>query len=647
MLAAGGCSSSGLSDESENQLRHTVMESVRREAAEAQEYPARRLTARETGGLERLGLSPAALDEISKRSGPDSYKGETLPLADTLLGQSQRVVAITLEKAIKTSVEYNLQIQFGRMAPAVSEAQVVQAEAAFDWTFFQNFTYNNIDEPRARTTLTPSNTGLTSNTQQNVISTTGLRQKLTSGGQLTVQQELTYSDDSTVGQTVEPDPNTQLGVTLQLDQPLLRNFGSDTALAEVRLNRNAERNSIAQLKHDLIKTVTDVEKTYWQLLRAHRDLLILQRLTERGVAVRNQLVQRIRIDATPAQIADATARVERRKADVILGQKALRQISDKLKQLINDPDLPVGGETLLVPIDDAIDAPIEFGVLDSIEAAITNRPEIQQSILSIDDTAIRQVVAQNGLLPQLDLRLMTRWWALQESAGNTYNEVFAGDFIDYIIGLSFEQPIGNRKAEAEERRRRLERAQAVISYRNTIQQVMLEVKNSLDDVETNYSLIDQRRLSRIAAAEVLRSLLVEKQTIGAYTVERLDLELNRQESLAQAERDEVQALTDYHSAIADLYAATGTSLERNRIDFVVPDAQDVLVMRKPMKPRTSPERAEGHPTSPAPSPPPAPDAPATSALPPADPAEPTPQPAPPPDAPQDTPQDASPNAPKS
>jgi outer membrane protein len=577
-LVAGGCSSSPLAEESDRDLRRSVIETIRRESADAKSNPNPRQVERETG-VERLGISPKILDELNTMGGPTSYQSVSLPLNEDLLGRPQKVVAITLQHAVKTAVENNLQVQFARLAPALSEAQVVQAEAAFDWTFFQNLNYTNQDAPRARNSLAPSTTGLTSDVQQNVVSTTGLRQRLTSGGQLTVQQDLTYSDPDTPGQLVSPDPNTQLGVLLQFDQPLLRNFGSDVALAEVQLNRNAERNAISQLKRDLIRTVTDTEKTYWTLVRSHRDLLILQRLLTRGVEVRDQLEIRSKLDAIPAQIADAKARIERRKADLLRGQNALRQTSDRLKALMNDPDLPVGSDILVVPIDDVVDAPISFSLLDSIETAISQRPEIQQSVLSIDDTSIRQNLAESGRLPQLDLRLQTRWWALEEDAADAYAEVFDGNFIDYLVGMQFEQPIGNRRAEAEFRRRRIERSQAVISYRNTVQQVMLEVKGTLDNVATNFRLIEQTRVGRVAASEVLRALLVEKETIAGKTVERLDLELNRQEQLAQAERDEIGALVDYNSSIADLYAAMGTALERNRIEFVVPKAEEILMAR--------------------------------------------------------------------
>ncbi|MBX3367541.1 MAG: TolC family protein [Phycisphaeraceae bacterium] len=565
---SAGCESP-LRASSEAELRRSVVEKVQRELAESKANPALRETTRDVG-VSRLDLKPETLKTLDEMAGPGAYAGRELPLPDDLTATPARTVTISLEHAIRSAVERNLQVQFARLAPAVSGAQLVTAEAAFDWTFFSNLEYSNVDEPRSRQSTSGILTGVTSDQRQAVSSTTGLRKPLETGGSFQVQQELIYTDNSTPGLLVSPDPASQLAVTVQLDQPLLRNFGSDVALAQVRLSRNAERESVARLKRDLISTVTDTERAYWQVVQAKRDLEILRRLLERGVEVRDQLAQRRTLDATPAQIADATARVERRRADLLRAQTALRRASDRLKLLINDPDLPVGGEVILLPADAALDAPVAYSLADSITTALEKRPEIQQAILSIDDTSIRQRVAEQNRLPQLDMRLQTRFLALEDNAGEAY-ENLDGSFVDYLVGLFFEQQIGNRAPEAELRRRRIERMQATISYQNTVQQIVLEVKNSLDNMTTSYKLIEQTRTSRYAATEVLRALLVEKETIRGYTVERLDLELNRQESLANAEREEVAALIDYNVSLAELAAATGMALERNRIDFKVED----------------------------------------------------------------------------
>ena len=59
---------------------------------------------------------------------------------------------------------------------------------------------------------------------------------------------------------------------------------ADVTLAQIRLARNAERNQIASLESQMLGLVTEVERTYWQLWQAYYDILILERLRERGQA---------------------------------------------------------------------------------------------------------------------------------------------------------------------------------------------------------------------------------------------------------------------------------------------------------------------------------------------------------------------------
>jgi outer membrane protein TolC len=298
--------------------------------------------------------------------------------------------------------------------------------------------------------------------------------------------------------------------------------------------------------------------------------LILHRLYDRGVATRDQVINRYETvrDVAEAQVADARATVERRRSDVIRAQQVFRAASDQLKSLINSAETPVGGEELLVPVDDAVDAPIAFSLADILTTAVRSRPEMHQAILSIDNTSIRQQVADNARLPRLDLRLQTRFAGLQNDVGEAYNDMLDGAFIDYLVGIQFELPLGNRQAEAQYRQRRLERQQATIAYRNTVQQIVLQAKQALRLVVTNYRLIEQTRIARLAESENLRAFAVETRVRGR-TIEQLDL-------LAQAEQAEVGALTDYNTAVAQLYSAMGTILEHNQIEFKVPDADDPL-----------------------------------------------------------------------
>lgn len=573
VLAA--CAQSPLGDgDQEAALRRSIIEAANRELAEARKYPKPVIT-EQPPSPDRLGISQDRLPEVERMAGPAANAASELALGTDLIGQPWRTVKVDLATCIHSAAANNLAVQFARLGPAISEAQVVAAEAAFDWTAFGNVQYTNTDSPRPASTFTTTAQNNAEQSQR-VSGTAGLRRTLVSGGRLTVQHEASWTDIYSPNVISTPNPGEQVSFTVQYDQPLLKGFGSEVSQAEIRVARNAERNSIQTLRRDLVRTLTDTEKAYWQLVQAHRDVLILQRLLQRGEHVRDQLRERARIDANQAQIADSIARVERRRSDVLRAQTTLRLASDRLKALMNNPDLPVGSEVVIIPADEAPQSPIQFNLADSLASAIRLRPEVQSAILAIDDASIRQVVADNARLPDLNMRLQAEWANLDGEIDEAYGSVFNQRFVDWLATLAFEMPIGNRRAEAEYARRRMERLQSVLAYRNTLQQVVGEVKSALAQVNLNYRLISQTRDSRLAAAEVLRVLKIENEIQRGLTVESLDLQLNREESLAQSEREEVAAIVDYNNALADLFQAMGTTLERNKIQFVVPRAGDII-----------------------------------------------------------------------
>lgn len=551
-------------------LQRTVLESVRREFSQADLAPGIRQPERESG-VDMLGLSAERLRELEAMAGPDSYDPSSVDPGVDLTGLTGRTVTISLERAIKTALENNLELRFAQLAPAITRTQIVQAEAAFDWTFTTSLTQSWTDTPRPTQTVGLSRVGVQADVTETTNLTSGLQRRLTSGGTLNIRHEMIYTDSRSPGLSVTPDPQKQASIAMQFDQPLLRGFGSDFALSQVRLERNAERDAIAQYKQTLIDVVTRTERAYWNLVLAHRTLLIQQRLLERGIRTRDQVRGRAIIDATEARIAEAVATVERRKGDIIRSQLALQDASDELKVLMNDPELTLGSLMLLLPGDVVPDEPISFSLRDSLMTAMSQRPQMQRALISLDSTGIRLQQAASARLPQLDLRLQARAIGLDDDFRSAYNDVADRQFVEYLAGLNFSIPLGNREAESLNRRRRLEQMQATIAYMDTVQQVTREVIAALRTVGTAYNLIGSSRTSRTAAARALQAFEFEQRELRAPTAERLDLEFRNQESLANAERVEIEAMVQYGSAVAALYAAMGTALERNRIEFVVPD----------------------------------------------------------------------------
>ena len=556
-----GCVSP-VSRSAEQELRETLLNSHRQFTREIARGEVR--TQREPSAVEReLRRREGAIEELDEASGIDSYQDQPLDLGPDLEGEAEvETVGMTLQHAIQTAVRHNIDYRAARLLPAAQQTQIIRAEAAFDAAFFTGFEYARTKRPEA----TLGVPGIGDITQRTVGLETGIRKPLTSGGR--VQLSTGFDRISTSPAPFDPDPRWESEIVLGLQQPLLRGFGTEVNTAGIRLAHSAHRQSVEEVRQSLIEMVDAVEAAYWALVRARQNLLIQTRLLEQTIRDREVLDQRRILDVRPATYTEVLAREEVRRGEVIRARQQVRRASDALKRLINDPKLPLAGEVLIEPRDLPQDLPLKFNLLDAVTTALRERPEARRALLRIQDASLRQRVADNNRLPLLDLSFTLRFSEVADSFGRSYGDIFKeGDFIDYIIGAQFEIPIGNRDAEALFSQRRIERHQSVLNYQRITQDVVLEVKDAMRDLLTAYELVGATRASRRAAAENLRALEAEQEVGVPLTPEFIDLKLRRQEALAQAQQQEIDALIAYNNAISSFFKATGTLLQRNQIIF--------------------------------------------------------------------------------
>lgn len=499
-----------------------------------------------------------AADELS---GAAAYADEKPVFGKNLLDAEETpTVVLDLQSAVRKAVEHNLDLAVARLNPQISEQQIQQAEAVFDVALFGSATQTIRDTPQPAGAVV----GLSGDTKSKTLNlATGIRKSLTTGGTLTAQIGVDRNESNpsvfAVNRFYDAD------VLLQLEQPLLRGFGSDVAEANIELAGIAKQADVANLKLAMLDLALAVEQAYWQLTAARQTLLIQQRLYDRTIAMRDKLEPRFGNDLLLADLNEVNARIDQRFADVLRARQNVRSLSDQLKRLINDPDLSVIDETIVQTADSPADAAISFSLLDQVTTALKKRPEIKTSLLQIDDIEVRRVVADNAQLPILNLVASTTFNGIDNNdAGDAIGKIFDFDYIDYAVGLEFERPFGNRSARALYDQRTLERQQALKSYRSAAQAVTLEVKDALRSVDTNYQLIATTRSQRRASALSLEVSDIQLKEGGraeeSFTV-RVDRVLSRQDALAQAELAEVQALSDYMVSLSTLRRATGTGLD--------------------------------------------------------------------------------------
>jgi len=486
-------------------------------------------------------------------------------------GSDQPEVALSLEETVRRAVANNLDLAVARLQPAFSAERLAAAEAVFDSVFFADTAWNDGDRPQAAPSVGGIPVGTAVRQQDAATFDTGIRKPFETGAQLTLSTGFEYVNNKTPGFNLVPDPGWTANATAGLTQPLLRNAGEDVNRAEIHLSRNTLRKDVHELERRLLATTADVVEAYWRLALARDTVVIRQQLLNMTLETREKIDRRQEFDVSPVQRAQAYSFVELRRSDLIRAQRDWRDASDRLKRLLDDPSLPLTGEAGVAPADDPSEAAFKMSLLDGVTTALQHRPEVRQALIEIDDADVRQRVADNQRLPLLNFNAQVQYLGLDGSGEGAYSEIGEADFIEYVLGAQFEQPIGNRAAEAEFRAARLVKQSSVINYRSTARQVVLEVKEALRRLRTSHALIAVNRAARRAAAENLRALLEREDKGEALTPEfLLDLKLNTQQRLAEAQLLERQSVVDYNIAAGRLLQATGSLLERHGITVDAP-----------------------------------------------------------------------------
>lgn len=473
-------------------------------------------------------------------------------------------VRMTLQEILQRTVANNGEIRVAGYTPAIDQARVIEAEARFDPTLFFN---TNYDRRELKSVVNVANDQVTTYSVNG-----GVRQLLQSGGQVELRYEtalIDRSEPSPNRSSFNPDdtdPSYQNQLVLQLQQPLLRDFGNEVNRARIEINRRNQQISLLEFRKQLEETLAETEQTYWQLVQAEREVRIQENLLQRTIDTAFILLNRGEQDVTRVQLSQANASVEQRRSELIEARARVRNLSDQLKRAMQDSTVPPSSSVVILPAAPPVEIGVEFDRQEVIQQAYLNRLEIGQQQLRIDNAEIASRVAKNNLLPQLNLQLNGTLQGVGGQFIDPYNDQFYDwDNYSYTVALAYEIPIGNRAARSIYQRAMLQRMQAIEQYRSLLAQVDLEVSQAIRGVETSFRQIGATRQSRYAAADALASIERREEGGEPLTPTFVQLKLDRQEALAQAARQEVSAVSAYNIALSRLELAKGTLLRYNNI----------------------------------------------------------------------------------
>ncbi len=504
-----------------------------------------------------------------------------------LLAADPPTMELALDESIARALGKNIDLRVERENVVIADANVERAKGAYDPALRLDARYRDRTDG-INSILSGAPAGDVGPSTSGGALSGGLSQLLSTGGTVSLSTSLSRETTNNTFSLLSPSYITSLG--LELRQPLLQNRSVDPARRGLRVARIDRERSAANLKRTVSETVAAVEKAYWTLVAARRE--VEARTSAVALAGDQRTDVRSRFEAgvlSEADLAAPTAELERRRGDLFAAEEGATRAENSLKALLGgDPSDPVWASRI-VPVDQptlsngaAADASVDSAA--AVATAALDRPEIAEAASRIARSAVDEEVARSRVLPQLDLvgaytgrglagsknpdvaapfpgLVVNVPPALDGGLGRSYGTLFDNRFPDASIGLALTLPVGNRAARADAAIARSARVQAEASLAQVRQRVEVEVLNAVAALRSAAQRVEAARAGREAAETLLKA---ENDRFAAGTTTPFFV-LTRQNDLTQARITEVASLTDHKKARAELARAKGTLLEERNI----------------------------------------------------------------------------------
>ncbi len=537
---------------------------------------------------------------------PD-YRAEpkSLPEMSRVGIDTSRQQPLSLREALAMALENNKDIEIARDNVKIAEFDLKGAHGAYDPRFTSQSYYERVQTPISSFLSGGSNGAVTQADFTGSLHLEGLSPK--GGG--TYKLDFSSVRLTTNNQFVPLSPQYPTSFTLSYTQPLIRGFRIDDARRKLEIAKKNLSLSDAQFRQRTIENITNVQRAYWDLVFALRNLQI-QRDAVRDS--RAQLEHNKRLvnegQLAPIDVVAAESQLASFEQSLFAALEEVSKTENNLKNLIaEDRQAPIWSMSI-IPTDSVELAAPNTSLPEALQTAMENRPELQQSKVAKEINQIDKKYFSNQTKPAVDLvgtygavglagalsptavnpitssavELRDRVNTLSQLSGlppltpvtaSQFSPVLLGSyaqslenlaanrFNNFRVGVQISLPLRNRTAEAALGRTLVEGERIDTERQQREQTIQVEVRNALQAVRSAEARLRSAAVTRQANEQQYQSEQ-RKLDAGQSTV---FLVLERQTALTTARGNELRAQTDLNKAIADLQRATGNALRANSI----------------------------------------------------------------------------------
>jgi len=487
------------------------------------------------------------------------------------------ILPVTLNDVVNMMIENNLDIRANRLSPRSS--------------YFQSLVFYRALQPSIRFAGTINHDTVLSTTQLNGATsrsqllgnyTVGFSQLLPTGTSMAVDVTMNRASSNSNNNIFNPSYNGR--IIYSLGQHLLRDRGREINTRQILTWQNNEKISQTQFEIQLTNLLVQAQKAYWDLVFTNEDLNVKQRSLDLAQRTLDENKMKVEIGTlAPIDVVQTQADVASRREQLVVSTYNVTQAEDQIKKLTSadkDPSMFLiklrAQEPPRQP--DSVQIP---SLEEAVKIAIENRPELRQGFLDLKNKEIDADYTKNQKLPILDVTASynqngtggtkRRDFALGSPSLPTplpggiidaFQQIFGYNYTGYSIGFSLVIPLSNKAAEADHQRALNEQRLSQSKLEVTEQQIALEVRNALTQVEMNRARIETAQATRALAQQKLEA----EQTKFSLGTSTLRFVLEEQRNVAQAETNELQSVVNFTKSLVDMDRAMGMTLRQNNIE---------------------------------------------------------------------------------
>ena len=501
---------------------------------------------------------------LAQSAAPASQATQPAPQPPDAPGETRR---LTIDEAVRLALENNLGIQIARFDPRVQDQTVVQAKAAWIPSLQNKFQKNSQDSPN-NSFLAGGLGGKTTNAA--FTNSLGVTQQTPWGGLYSASWDGARSTTNSTFTTFSPQIRS--GLSLSVQQPLIRNFSIDSLREQVLVSLKNREISEVDLRQTVATTMRTVRNAYWNLAYATASLSVQRESLELAQQSLRDTRARVEIGTTPPiDIVEAESEVATREEAVIVAEAQIKTAEDQLRALVFDPSAPDFWTMSIEAVEIPPFQPIDVDTDGAVRNALGKRTDLQrqEKNLEVNDVQIRYL--KNQTLPdvnaQFDYGLSglggtqlvrgvgpfgpgsgTVIGQTDRGFGSVLGDLFNNRYPAWTASLNVSYPIGTSQQEANLARARIQYNQAQTQLKNQQLQVSTQVREAARQVQTNQKRVATTRAARSFAE---RRLEAEQRKFAAGTSTSF-IVFQTQRDLSQARNNELKAILDYNQSVVDL-----------------------------------------------------------------------------------------------